>query len=815
MRINAMLRATSASLALALSLSPAEAQLRPGAAARAAEIQKQNPNATAAVPGAAATNPAAPAAAATPPAPQQRVIQHIVIRGTQRVEAGTVLTYINLREGDVYDPTEVDQALKTLFATGLFTSATRVNFDNATGTLTIQVVENPIVNQVVFEGNSKVSDKDLTKETQIKPRAVFTRAKVQADVQRIIEVYRRAGKFAARVDPQIIQRPDNRVDLIFSIKEGPTTGIARINFIGNKIYDSDTLKGQIATEESAWWKFLASNDNYDPDRLAFDREQLRRFYANHGYADFRVVSAVAQLAPNREDFYLTFTVDEGQKYTIGNIAINSKIKDLDPKVLRPMIPMNTGEVYDAEGVQKAIDALTNAAGTKGYAFAEIHPRLNRNRDKRTIDLIFDVEQGPRVYIEKININGNSRTLDKVIRREFRLVEGDAFNRVLVDRSRTRIRSLGFFSDVQVKDSPGSQPDRTNLTVSVTEQSTGSIQLGLGYSSVSQLVGEFSYTEINMFGRGQYLKASVQVSQISKQYTFSFTEPYFLDRPLVTGFDIFKAQTDYQQATYESDTTGLSLRMGFPISEYSSVNLRYSYQIADILPFSNAPLEIQLAAGHTYGSIFGFTFGYNDLDDSRKPTTGSVFTFAQDFAGFGGNLRFIKSEESFSTYRPFFGDAVVGSFSLNSGLIAGYDGTPVPISQRFFRGADSFRGFALAGVGPRDLVADSIDHNTGAIGGNVYAIGNFTARLPSLLPESYGVSLGFFTDFGTVGRIDNAIRACTAQSCIKDNLAFRASAGITVQWKSPFGPVQIDLGLPLVKTEYDRPQIIHFSGATGG
>ena len=790
----AVLRATSATLCLALFSAPAAAQLRPGAEDRAAVLNAERP----------APDNQQPAQPAQP----ARVIQHITVSGTQRVEAGTVLTYVNIREGDNYDPATVDQALKALFGTGLF-SDVKINFNN--GTLAIRVVENPIVNQVVFEGNDKVSTKDLTKEVQIKPRGTFTRARVQADIQRIIELYRRNGKFAARVDPQIIQRPQNRIDLIFSITEGPTTGIARINFIGNKIYDDNTLKGQIATEESAWYKILASNDNYDPDRLAFDREQLRRFYVNHGYADFTVVSAVAQLAQDRKNFYVTFTINEGPRYKFGKITINSQIKELAPSSLRPTIPIVSGDIYNAETVQKSIDALTNAAGTKGYAFAEIHPRIARNRDTKTIDLIFDIAQGPRVYIGKINIAGNTRTLDKVIRREFRLVEGDAFNRVLVDRSRTRIRALGFFKEVDVKNTSGSAPDRTDITVAVTEQSTGQLQLGLGYSSASQLTGEFSYTEQNLFGRAQYLKTSVSVSQISKLYQFSFTEPYFLDRPLAAGFDIYKAQTDYRQATYSSDTSGLTLRLGFPISEFSSVGLRYTYQITQIFPFSNAPLEIRLAAGNTYGSIFGFTYGYSTLDDVRKPTTGVTFSFSQDFAGFGGNLRFIKTQAEFAGYRPAFDGAIIHSLALHSGIIQSYDGTPIPINQRFFEGGDSFRGFAIAGIGPRDLDAPL---NTGAIGGNVFAIGTYSARLPSLLPESYGISIAAFTDFGTLGRVDNVIRSCTQISCVKDNFAFRASAGLSFGWRSPFGPLQIDVGVPFVKTKYDRPQLLHFSAGTG-
>ncbi len=789
----AALRATSATICLILFAGPAGAQLRPGAEDRAATLNAQR------------ANPENP-----PPQPSEpaRIIQRITVAGTQRVEPGTVLSYINIHDGDKYDPANADKALKALFGTGLF-SDVRISFNS--GTLAIRVVENPIVNQVVFEGNDKVSTKDLTKEVQIKPRSTFTRARVEADVQRIIELYRRNGKFAARVDPEIIQRPQNRVDLIFEISEGATTGVARINFIDNKVFDDSTLKGQIATEESAWYKFLASNDNYDPDRLAFDREQLRRFYVNHGYADFTVVSAVAELGQDRKDFYITFTVNEGQRYRFGKVVINSQIKELTPQSLRPLVPIASGDVYDAEEVQKAIDALTNAAGTKGYAFAEVHPRIARNRDDKTIDLIFDIAQGPRVYIGKINIVGNTRTLDKVIRREFRLVEGDAFNRVLVDRSRTRIRGLGFFKDVEVKNTPGSAPDRTDITVSVTEQPTGQLQLGLGYSSASQLTGEFSYTEQNLFGRAQYLKAAVSVSYIAKLYQFSFTEPYFLDRPLSAGFDIYKSQTDYRQATYSSDTTGFQLRLGFPISEYSSVALRYTYQIAQVFPFSGAPLEIQLAAGSTYGSIFGFTYGFNDLDDVRKPTTGMAFSLSQDFAGFGGNLRFLKTEAQFAAYRPAFEGSIVNSLVIHGGVIQGYDGQAVPINDRYFEGGDSFRGFALAGIGPRDLDAP---RNTGAIGGDVYAIGTLSTRLPSLLPESYGISISAFTDFGTLGRVDNVIRACTTVSCVKDNFAFRASAGLSFGWRSPFGPLQIDIAVPYAKASYDRPQILHFSAGTG-
>lgn len=796
---NGLLRTTSVCLSLMMAVTPSTAQLP-------------------AVSGGPAGAPAAAAAPATAP-PARPLIRRIVVVGTQRIEAGTVLTYVNLREGDTYDPTAVDDAVKALFATGLFTSATRIDFDLGTATLTVRVTENPIVNQVVFEGNSKISAKDLTKETQIKPRAVFTRAKVQADVVRIMELYRRHGRFAARVEPQIISRPQNRVDLIFSITEGSATGVSRVNFIGNKIFDDGTLRSTIATEESAWWKILSSNDNYDPDRLAYDRELLRRFYVARGYADFKVSSSVAQLTPGAGSFYITFTIDEGPRYRYGKVVVDSKIPELTPDQMLPLTRIRAGEWYNSTQLQTAQDALTNAAGTKGYAFAQVRPDLKRNTEARTIDVTYNIEQGPRVYVERIDVTGNSRTLDKVIRREFRLVEGDAFNRVMLDRSQQRIRALGIFKDVQVRNSPGSQPDRTNVTVAVTEQSTGSIAIGLGYSSASNLIGDVSYTESNLFGRRQTLAVVARLSYIQKELRLSFTEPWFLDRPLSAGFDLQKVVIDYTQAAFQGDTTAAILRLGFPVSEYSSVELSYMYKIQQVNVVGGAPIEILLADGNHKGSVIGYAYTYSDIDDFRRPTTGSVFSFAQNFAGFGGSLKYLESAASFSTYTPMFDGALIGSLTTRLKYITGYDGTPVPVNSRYFEGGDTFRGFAIAGVGPRDI---SQDPRLSAVGANVSAIGTFKIELPGLFPESFGVDVSLFSDFGTVGHLDSAVRTCTftgtvtntVPSCVRDNLAFRASAGISVKWVSPFGPLNVDFGIPIAKAPYDRAQIIHFSTGTG-
>jgi outer membrane protein insertion porin family len=769
--------------------------------------------------GAADAQRKAPAAPPPPGAPDASpgidtsapvIVRRIIVTGAQRVEAATILTYITMHEGDAYSESASDKALKALFATGLF-SDVKINFDGST--MTVHVVENPIINRVDFEGNSKVTTKDLEKESQMKPRMVFTRAKVQSDIQRIIELYRRNGKFAASVDPQIIQRPQNRVDLIYSINEGPTTGVSRIVFVGNKAYDDSTLRKQIATEESAWWRILASNDNYDPDRLLFDREQLRRFYVSHGYADFSVKSAVAELTPDHSAFYITFTVDEGKKYSFGKVEIESKIKELPSQALKPLVDIKDGSLYDETRVEKLKDVIVNAVGSKGYASADVGVRLRRDPDNRKIDLVLRIEQGPRVYIDKINVLGNNRTLDRIIRRELRFQEGDAFNRDLIDRSRTRIRALGFFKDVTIKNSAGSRPDKTDVAVTVDEMSTGEISLGAGYSSTSSFVGEFSYTERNLFGRGQFLRASVALSTISKQYQLSFTEPWFANRPLAAGIDLYKWITNYNQANYQGDVTAAGLRFGFPTSEYGSVQLRYTFRVNKVTAYSSAPAsllqELELYGATTDTSLIGFTFGYNTLDDYLKPTRGALFSVSQDFAGLGGGLKFLKTEGSWTGYRPLFWD-MVGSLTLSSGFIQGYGGNTVPIEERFFRGGDNFRGFKLAGIGPRDTTYKG---DYGALGGDFYAQGSAQARLPDILPADYGMQFALFSDFGTLGHLDTPFRGA-AYPNVRDNMAFRASAGISIKWKSPFGPVQIDLGVPVVKAAYDKTEFIHFSAGTG-
>ncbi|RME63618.1 MAG: outer membrane protein assembly factor BamA, partial [Alphaproteobacteria bacterium] len=462
----------------------------------------------------------------TPAAAQDQggVITAITVQGSQRIEPDTVRSYVGLAIGDRYTPEALDAAFKRLFATGLFADVT---IRSLAGRIEITVVENPIINRIVFEGNKAIKNDDLNEEVRLQPRQVYTRAKVRADVQRIIELYRRKGRFAASVEPKIIQLEQNRVDLVFEIAEGQKSRVRQINFIGNRDFSDSDLRGEIATRESRWWRLFTSNDTFDPDRMAFDREKLRQFYLQQGYADFRVISAVAELTRDRKDFYITFTLEEGEIYDFGEINVESQIRDLKPELLKHLLLTRSGKRYNAKLIEDSVEALTNFAGLGGYAFVDIRPRVRRDRENRKMNITFQVLEAPRVYVERINIYGNVRTLDNVVRREFRLAEGDAFNTVKLERSKQRIQSLGFFQEeMEIERIQGSTPDKIILEVNVEERATGELSLGAGFSSLENFLFDFSIRERNLLGRGQELRLGATISSRRKQVDIGFTEPYF-------------------------------------------------------------------------------------------------------------------------------------------------------------------------------------------------------------------------------------------------------------------------------------------------
>jgi outer membrane protein insertion porin family len=772
-----------------------------------------------------------------------------------------VQSYLLLRPGDIIEPERVDLSLKTLFATGLFAD---VQIGQRDADLVVRVVENPIVNRVVFEGLHSMKQEDLEKEIQAKPRSVFTPARAQADVQKIIEQYRRSGRFAATVTPQVRELEQNRVDLIFEVDEGPVTGVRSVNFIGNQAFSDRDLRDAVLTEESHWWKFFSKNDNYDPDRLEYDRELLRQFYTNRGYADFRIVSATAELTPDQKDFFITFTVDEGEKYEFGDVKVETELDKVPAELLRAVVPIRTGQMFEGELIEKSIDAMTFTAGTGGYANVDIRPRIERNREKRTVDVTFEVNEGPRVFVERINIVGNTRTLDQVIRRELRVSEGDAFNRVLLDRSRSRIRSLGFFKNVEIEETEGSQPDRAVVDVKVEEDTTGELAFAAGFSSTDNFLFDVSVSERNLRGRGQFLRLRASTSSRRQQVDIRFTEPRFMGRDLASGFDLYTLRTDYlDESSFENQSTGAGLRASFPITDTTGMGLNYTIrqddtQIADF-PVSLGDTDSNPATpdelvdqcstdprnlsrpllcdqeGTFLTSVLGYTFNWDKRNDPVDPTRGFDMSLSQDFAGLGGDVKYFRTELEATTYYGIFRD-VVASFSLSGGYIMGWGDDTVRINDRFFKGGSNFRGFDVAGIGPRQIIVleNSVTPNDpqiiegDSLGGNAYYIGTLQMTFPTGLPKEYGISGALFAEFGGLGMLDEFDRrkqvvetrdtadptiVNRVTSYVDDALSLRASVGVSIFWDSPFGPVQFDFAHPLAKEEYDRTETFRFSTRT--
>ena len=747
-------------------------------------------------------------------------VTDIRVEGVQRIEPETVRSYLLIQPGDAWDDEQVDRSLKALFATGLFAD---VNLSRVGNTLVVKVVENPIINRIAFEGNNKIDEKDLSAEIQLRPRVVYTRTRVQNDVKRILDLYRRHGRFGATVEPKVIQLPENRVDLVFEINEGEFTGVRSINFVGNHQYSDGKLRGLLQTKESRWYRFLTSDDSYDPDRLNYDRELLRRFYLTEGYADFRVVSAVAELTPDRNGFIITFTLDEGERYHFGKVEVNIKIKDLPPEAVLPLLTVHTGDWYDADAVEKSISVLTDTLGNRGYAFVEIKPNINRNREDRTVDITFDVQEGPQVYVERIDIVGNVRTLDKVIRREFQLVEGDAFNTTKMQRSQQRIKNLGFFRKVEVTNTPGSAADKTVVTAEVEEQSTGELSLGIGFSTTDGPLADVNIRERNFLGRGQDLRIGTVVSLRSQQVDLSFTEPYFLDRNISAGFDLFEIKTSPTQnffsgitPPYQQFSYGGALRTGYQITDNLRQTLKYtarSDNITNLQP--NTSLFIVLQAGQHTTSEIGQVLLYDHRDDRLEPSGGYYASLGNDFAGVGFGVDYIRNKVSAGYYYSVAPEWVL-SVTGEAGYIFGWNGQNVLIQDRFFVGGDNLRGFQSAGIGPRDSVSGD------ALGGQKYYLGSVTLGVPLGLPKELGVSGRVFTDFGTLYHIQPTNIVLTpaqlastggVQPMVEQSPAIRASAGIGVSWKSPVGPIRLDIAYPLKKESFDRTQFFRVSFGT--
>lgn len=761
----------------------------------------------------AATGPCAPAQAQVQGG---GTIAEIRIEGAQRVEPETVRSYLQVGPGDAFDSDKLDKSLKALFATGLFTDVTLRREGDA---LIVRVVENPVINRIAFEGNKKLTDDSLNSEIQSKPRTVYTRQKVQADVARILDLYRRNGRFAATVEPKLIALESNRVDLVFEINEGDFTGVRSINFVGDHVFDSDRLKQVLETKESRWYRFLSTSDTYDPDRLSYDRELLRKFYLSEGYADFRVLSAVAELTPARDGFLITFNLEEGPRYKFGKIDLTNQLPEIDPSGLKSLLTTTEGEWYNADAVDKSITRLSDALGSRGFAFVEIQPQVHRDTTAHTIDVTYVIKEGPRVYVERIDINGNLRTVDRVIRREMRIVEGDAFNTTKIQRSEARIKNLGFFKKATVTNVPGSAPDKTVVNVDVEEQSTGEFTFGVGFSTSDGPLIDAGIHEHNLLGRGYDMRIDTVASFRAQQANLSFTDPYFYDRNIAAGFDLFVIQRNNQNfAGFSQFTVGSDVRAGYQVADSLRQTLKYTIRqdrIYDICTAANssngsdgwfgqfgcysaAPIYVQMQAGTRITSSVGQTMIYDKRDNPAEPTTGYFASFGNDFAGLGGDVRYIRSSVNGGYYHSW-APQWVASVTGEGGYILGI-GQQVRIEDRFYVGGDNLRGFATGGVGPRD------EDSTEALGGNIYYVGSVQQAFPVGLPEELGVSGRVWSDFGSLFHDDDTP---VAGSPIQSSASLRLSAGVGVSWKSPLGTIRVDVGEPILRQSYDRKSIFKF------
>lgn len=766
------------------------------------------------VPGALAVQFVATSAA------EAAVVSRVEVSGNQRIDADTVRNYISIKPGKAFSSSDIDSAVKALFGTGLFSD---VQINQVGSTLVVKVSEYQVVNQVLFQNNKKLKDNALAMAVQLKPRGTFSQATLDSDVEAVKAAYRRIGRDDVTVTTQVMQLGDNRVNVVFNITEGDRTQIAAINFVGNSAYSSRRLSDVINTKRSSWVSFILRDDVYDDDKLRADQELLRRFYYNHGYADFQVVSAVGELDNATNKYTVTITVQEGDRYTFGDVSVESTIPEVDSKSLESVVETRKGDVYNAKDVEDTIIALTEKVAGSGYAFAQVTPRGDRNFENHTISVVYTIDQGTKAYIERIEIRGNDRTRDYVIRREFDVSEGDAFNQVLIQRAKKRLEALNYFDKVDISTVPGSQPDQVVLVVDVVEKSTGEFSVGAGYSTGGDTSGpsvEGSITERNFLGRGQFIKVSAGGGKNSRDYSLSFTEPYFLGRRIAAGFDIFKQTREYDK--YDSDTTGATVRFGLPITNSITTQLAYNisrekYEYDDncddnadgVLGDCDISKAIVQGIDESPWIKSSVSLGlvYNTIDDMKNPHEGIYANTTAEFAGLGGDAKYVKLTGRGSVYQTLSEQFdLVGLVSAGAGHVQSYGGDgSLRIFDQFQSTDRMIRGFEYGGIGPADSLTG--DH----LGGTTYFNASAEAQFPlPVIPESFGLRGAVFADAATLygTKISDTVAAQTST-----DMKLRASVGVGLMWASPFGPIRIDYAIPVKKEATDDVQEFNFGIST--
>ncbi len=736
-----------------------------------------------------------------------------------------------IQPGDRYDGDRVDRSLKTLYATGLFHD---VSIGRDGSALVVKVVENPIINRIAFDGNHKITDDTLRPLLELRPRAVFTPALAQADRQKILDAYAKKGRFGATVEPKVIRLDQNRVDVVFEINDGRSTLVSRISFVGNHAFGESRLRDVVSSREEAIYRFLSNSDTYDPGRVEYDKELLRRFYLRNGYADFSVRDATAELAPDRSSFFVTFTLNEGQRYTVNSIQVDSKLRNLPGAELLPSVEQEKGEIYDGEAVERSVTALQDAAQARGYNFALVRPRIARDTAKHTVDLVFDVTEGPRVYVERIDIEGNTRTKDKVIRREMQLAEGDAFNAAAVRRSRARLNDLGYFNTVNITSAPGSSADKAIVTAAVDEKATGELSLGGGFSTDAGALLSAGLRERNLVGTGIDANLSGVLAQRRSEVDFSLTDPYLFDRNLVGGFDLFHVQNNNQQiSAYNERRTGGALRLGYEINDHLRQALSYSIVDRNVYDVSsNASLYVQNSAGGSLLSQVGQTLTLDYRDSRTAPHAGFVVNYGLDVAGLGGTAHYVRNKLDGVYYIPlerYTGDSDWGiALSAGTGYLVSLNGRQENIVDRFFLGGDNLRGFQSGGAGPHSVpvAAGGVVFGADSIGGRFIYTQSSELRFPLPISSDLGLSGRAFVDVGGLSNVDRSgalfarnvyglpIQGGVNQSIAgQHTLSPRVGTGVGVSWRTPFGLINIDLAEAVVKQKYDQTQFFRFGFGT--
>lgn len=733
------------------------------------------------------------------------VLQDIKVDGNKRIESSTILSNCGLTIGESVGSEQLDEAVRKLFDSGYFAD---VKVDLQGQTAVIKVEENPIVNRIYFEGNKEFDDATISKQIRLQPRQIYTVAKLKQDTKTLHDMYRIKGHFGAKVTPKIVRQDQNRVDVVFEVVEGGSTKVAQLIFIGNKHLTSSTLKRVVNTRESKWWRFFSTDDSYDPERLSLDQELLRRHYLESGYVDFQVKSAVAELTPDQKEFFITYTLDEGERYTFGKVDVDLQVPKIDVEALREYVLVREGDWYNTKDMDKTIKGMTEYLGSHGYAFVDIKPNVNQNREDKKIDITFEVMEGPKSYIDRIIITGNVRTNEDVIRRELLVYEGDAYNSYNIKRSKQRVSNLGFFKEVKLKERPAEASDKVDLIIEVDEEeSTGELWIAAGYSTSEGILGNVGIKENNLMGRGQTAHLQSTVSAKKQQIDFGFMEPHFLNRNINAGFDIFTSQSkQYFSSSFQSKRTGLNLKLGYELTEYLTQAWTYSIQYDQIDAVRrNASIFIRNQPKKSTLSSLSHKLVYDRRDDRFEPTAGYFLGMTNEVAGIGGNVKYLRNDFS-GAYYYSIAEHWILTLSGSGGIMNGFGGKTVRIADRFTMGGDgSLRGFRESGAETRDRRTHD------PLGGLKYYLGTVELEVPLEpfgIPSDFGMKSHLFTDIGA------AWDSKFSKSLVYDTASPRLSVGFGISWRSPLGPLRIDFADHQKSKKFDRHKTIHFGFFTG-